>query len=65
MRPGGQLFVLDFERIPGETPKWLLEHVRADKATVLDELAAVGFIFVEEHEVEGLVQNYLVELRAP
>ncbi|MEL6185597.1 MAG: methyltransferase domain-containing protein [Myxococcota bacterium] len=65
LRPGGRLFVLDFERIPGTTPEWIMNHVRAGKKTVLGELTAGGFTFVKEHEVEGLKENYLVELAAP
>lgn len=65
LRPGGRLFVLDFERIPGTTQEWIMKHVRAGKKTVLGELTQAGFVFVREHEVEGLEENYLVELRRP
>ena len=65
LRPGGRLFVLDFERIPGTSPGWILEHVRAGKRTVVAELEQAGFRFVRELEVPGLEENYLIELRAP
>lgn len=65
LQPGGRLYVLDFERTPDTSPDWILEHVRAGKETVVEELTSMGFVFVQEHEIEGLVENYLIELRAP
>jgi ubiquinone/menaquinone biosynthesis C-methylase UbiE len=65
LQPGGRLYVLDFERIPGTSPDWIVEHVRAGKETVVEELISMGFVFVKEHEIEGLVENYFVEFRAP
>lgn len=63
MKPGARLFVLDFERIPGTSSDWILEHVRAGKQTFIAELEQAGFTFVKEHDVEGLEENYLIELR--
>lgn len=63
MKPGARLFVLDFERVPGESSKWILEHVRAGKQTFVKEIEAAGFTFVKEHDVPGLEENYLVEMR--
>lgn len=60
---GGELFVLEFERIPGVTPDWVLEHVRAGKAVVREELEGSGFTFVEELAVPGLKDNYLLRFK--
>lgn len=57
LRPGGALVIIDFERIPGKTRKWIVEHVRAGKQTVRKELEAAGFRFVAELKV-GLRENY-------
>jgi len=65
LRPGGTLVVIDFERIPGTSRKWIVEHVRADKATVAREIAAAGFEPMGEVEVEGLAENYLLRFRRP
>ena len=65
LRPGGRLVLIDFERIPGVTRDWLLEHVRADKATFRSEVEAAGFEFVDEPEVEGLEENYVLRFRRP
>lgn len=63
--PGGRLVVLDFERVPGVTREWLLDHVRADKQVFRAEIEAAGFAFVRELEVPGLVENYMLEFRKP
>lgn len=63
--PGGEFVVVDFDRIPGVSRDWLLEHVRADKATVRGEIEAAGFEFIEEVEVPEFEENYLLRFRRP
>lgn len=63
--PGGEFVVVDFERIPGVTREWLLEHVRADKQTVREEIEAAGFEFLGEVEVPAFKENYLLRFRRP
>lgn len=65
LRPGGKMVVVDFERIPGESSEWILEHVRAGKETVRREIEAAGFEFVGEREIEGFSENYFLEFRKP
>lgn len=65
LRPGGRLVVIDFERIPGVTREWLLGHVRADKATFRAEIESAGFEFVDEVELDGLEENYVLRFRRP
>jgi predicted methyltransferase len=43
LRPGGEVFLVDFKREPGKSPAWVFEHVRADEATVSRELETAGF----------------------
>jgi SAM-dependent methyltransferase len=61
LRPDGRLWVIDFERIPGRSEAWVLEHVRAGREVVEAELAAAGFVVVKRHEL--LRENYVLELR--
>jgi predicted methyltransferase len=63
LRPGGLLVVVDFERIEGVSSAWLLGHVRAGKATFRAEIEAAGFDFVDEPDVPGLQENYLLRFR--
>ncbi len=63
IRSGGHLVVLDFERIPGKTEQWVLDHVRADKQTFKTEIEKSGFVFEEEIPIEGLEDNYMLRFR--
>lgn len=58
LRPGGSMVVIDFERIPGVSREWLLDHVRAGKEVFRSEIEEAGFLFVRELEIEGLEENY-------
>jgi SAM-dependent methyltransferase len=58
--PGGSLVIVDFDRIPGKTEPWILDHVRAGKEVFRAEIEAAGFIFKEEIEIEGLEDNYIL-----
>jgi len=58
LKPGGRFIVIDFERIPGVTAQRSLDHVRAGKATVIDEVQAAGFRLLQEVTNLGLKQNY-------
>ncbi len=63
LRDRGELVIIDFERIPGKTPEWLLEHVRAGKEVFRAEIERAGFYFVEEVEVPGIEDNYILRFR--
>jgi len=63
LRKGGELIIVDFERIPGVTRQWLLEHVRAGKEEVIGELQDFGFELIEEIKLPGLRENYILRLR--
>jgi ubiquinone/menaquinone biosynthesis C-methylase UbiE len=43
LRAGGRLVVIDFERVEGVSPQFAIEHVRAGKGTVTDEIKNGGF----------------------
>lgn len=58
LRPGGTLVVVDFERIPGVSPDWILQHVRAGKEDFRREIEAAGFRFDEE--VKLMRENYFL-----
>lgn len=65
LKPGGRFVVVDFEKIPGVTREWLMEHVRADKQTVKQEVQQAGFEFVGERKIKGFRENYLIVFRKP
>ena len=60
LRPNGSLYLIDFDRIPGKSPEWLLEHVRAGREVFQAEIEAAGFEFSEKIVLEGLGDNYFL-----
>ncbi len=65
MKPGAELVIVDFDKIPGQSRTWILEHIRATKDAFRSEIEAAGFVFVEEIEVEGLEENFFLRFRRP
>jgi len=63
LREGGQLVIVDFERVPGQSREWVIEHVRAGKAEVRGEIEAADFDFVEEAAIKGFQENYLLRFK--
>ena len=60
LRWGGSLVIIDFERIPGETSNFIMNHVRAGKDVFRKEIEEAGFSFKEEIKIEGLTDNYIL-----
>ena len=63
LKPGGEVIIVDFERIPGVSREWILGHVRAGKEVVFAELDEYGFDLVEEIRIDGLVENWMARFR--
>lgn len=62
LRPAGQLFLVDFRREPGASPAWVLEHVRADEARVIQEVERAGFVLISADH--SLHDSYALRFRA-
>ncbi len=59
LKPGGQVILIDFERIEGKSEKWVLGHVRAGQEVFTREIVAAGFKQIEEKK--GLLKvSYFV-----
>jgi len=65
IRPLGSLYIVDFERIPGVSSQWVLEHVRCDKRTVIKEIEQAGFVFEEEVKMPELKETYVLRFQRP
>lgn len=65
LRPGGQLVIVDFKRVEGESREWVMNHVRAGQDVVTNEVTSADFEFVEAIPVDGLTENYLLWFRKP
>ena len=63
LRPGGRLFVIDFDRRERLSSNFVLKHIRADKAQFLAEIAASGFERVATPRPPNLSENFFAEFR--
>jgi predicted methyltransferase len=58
LKPGGQVIVVDFRRIPGVSTPWVMNHVRVGESQVVQEIESVGFRLVEASAL--LKTNYFL-----
>ena len=65
LRPGGEVILIDFERIEGVSREWIFGHVRAGQEVFTKEIQTAGFELVAEVEVEGLEENYVLHFKRP
>ena len=63
LRAGGELVLVEFKRVPGESSDWVLNHVRAGQGVFESEIRAAGFERVDEPVT--LKENYVVRFRKP
>jgi predicted methyltransferase len=61
LRPGGQVLLVEFKRIPGTSSDWVLNHVRAGQEVFTAEITAAGFQQVEQ--IDLLKDNYVLRFR--
>jgi ubiquinone/menaquinone biosynthesis C-methylase UbiE len=62
IKPGGELVLIDFKRIPGESSDFIMGHVRAGQEVFEAEVIAAGFEKVDEVK-DLLKENYFVKFR--
>ncbi|MEN3944146.1 methyltransferase domain-containing protein [Prosthecobacter sp. SYSU 5D2] len=62
IKPGGEIVLIDFKRIPGESSEFILGHVRAGQEVFEAEFTAAGFEKISEVK-DLLKENYLVRFR--
>ena len=62
LKPGGELVLIDFKRIPGESSDFIMGHVRAGQEVFEAEVTAAGFEKVDEVK-DLLKENYFVKFR--
>jgi zinc protease len=62
LRTGGRLVIVEFEKIPGVTAEWVMNHVRPDKQMVIQEVKAAGFQLIDEPQ-ESMSGQYILQFR--
>lgn len=63
LKPGGRLFVVEFDRREGQSPEFILQHVRADKGTFIREIREAGFEPIEVESPPELKDNFFAAFR--
>ncbi|MBN1238607.1 MAG: methyltransferase domain-containing protein [Gammaproteobacteria bacterium] len=59
LRPGGKLVIVEFDRVEGESPEFVLEHIRASKEEFTDEIEANGFRLTDDATVDGMSETFV------
>jgi SAM-dependent methyltransferase len=59
LAPGGRLIVVDYARIVGKSPPWLLGHIRASPDVFREEIEQAGFRLIREETF--LKENFFFE----
>jgi ubiquinone/menaquinone biosynthesis C-methylase UbiE len=61
LKPDGELVLVEFKRIPGESSEWILNHVRAGEEVFTREIEEAGFRKIGREDF--LKENYLLRFR--
>jgi predicted methyltransferase len=62
LKPGGEVILIDFQRIPGVSSDFVMNHVRAGQEVFTKEILDAGFEQVEERK--GILkESYFVRFR--
>lgn len=63
LRTGGSLYLVEFHRIPGTSPDFVMTHVRGGKEDFIKEITAAGFTLRQDYNVPFLKENYILRFR--
>lgn len=63
LRPGGQIVLVEFNRVQGKSQGWVLEHVRGGEEEFKKEITGAGFELINVHHVPWLTENYVLRFR--
>ena len=59
LRPGGQLFLVEYDRRPGISQDWILRHIRGSKQQFSAEIEAGGFQMTQDIHIDGLKDTFV------
>lgn len=60
LRPGGRLVVVEFDRVPGRSSEFVLNHVRASQAVFRKEIEDAGFAVLPTPDAPKLKENFFL-----
>ncbi len=61
--PGGRLVVIDFDRVEGKSPEFVLKHVRASQKVFKSEIESAGFKAMDVDNPPKFKQNFFLMFR--
>lgn len=65
LRPDGRMVLVEFERIPGVSSDWILEHVALSQEEVQARLLGFGWRDPVELTPPGMTENYVLSVQRP
>jgi ubiquinone/menaquinone biosynthesis C-methylase UbiE len=60
LKPGGEIFIVDFNRVEGKSRKWILDHIHKSKQDYIKQIESFGFKFEEDIKT-SLKENFLLK----
>lgn len=61
LKPNGQIYLIEFSRIEGESSEWMMNHVRAGEEVFTQEILDAGFEKVQR--LGFLKDNYIIRFQ--
>ncbi|RLA63825.1 MAG: SAM-dependent methyltransferase [Epsilonproteobacteria bacterium] len=61
LKKNGRLFIVEFDKIPGKSRQWIIDHIRAEKKVFLNEIVSAGFKYEGEIDIpfkENFMLNF-------
>lgn len=59
LKKDGELIIVDFDKVSGKSRKWIINHMRLDRAGYVKEVSDSGFKLIAEPDV-GLTENFMM-----
>lgn len=61
LKKNGRLSIVEFDKVPGKSRQWVIDHIRAEKKVFLNEIISAGFKFEGEANIpfkENFMLNF-------
>jgi ubiquinone/menaquinone biosynthesis C-methylase UbiE len=61
LKKNGRLSIVEFDKVPGKSRQWVIDHIRAEKKVFLSEIISAGFKFEGEANIpfkENFMLNF-------
>lgn len=65
LKPGGELVLIEFDRVEGKSGAFVLKHVRAGRSEFIREIESAGFRRIEDAPTVKLKENFMARFRRP